>query len=258
MSIKKIFLYTLSLLCCFSAVLLFCSCKPSTEASANTLRPTAEPTPVPRDTENDTKLSASMVYANNAANKVQGYYDTAARNKYIIDNKNSKTIINLSGDNLGLQSLGTLNGAVFIEGGMTGYVITSEGTKYTVANSNSSGRINANRIGYYYYEVNLRDLSFTNKISDDSQITKASDITNYNAGSLYGNMISDIAVNNKVISAKITGTSDPYLVMPVSANLDGCNMVKLEMSVKGSALLHNITVGLYRRSAHTVSGHSRR
>ena len=38
--------------------------------------------PPPRDTSGDTKLSASMVYANSIANKVQAYYDRPDRSSY--------------------------------------------------------------------------------------------------------------------------------------------------------------------------------
>lgn len=59
----------------------------------------------PRDTSGDTKLSASMVYANSIANKVQAYYNKPDRSSLTIINTQVELVHELMGEAISMLRL---------------------------------------------------------------------------------------------------------------------------------------------------------
>lgn len=160
--------------CLLISVVAGCTPKPGNEQGGDaTAAPTAEPTatPEPRSIAGETPMAASIVYANEMANKVRGYYDTAKRNLFYIENANVRLKLGLTPKNeKGLQEIQTASGKVLLSGGMTGYAENLAGERFITTNSSADGRVNTSRMGYYYYEMNLRDLKF--KAEDSNVKTK--------------------------------------------------------------------------------------
>lgn len=132
------------------------------------------PTPVPRDTSNDTKLSSSMVYANNIANGVQSYFTKPDRSSYTMTNTQIEMIHELEGDSKYITSLKTRDGKVYLNNTMDLFIKNKNGDVFYSSNSVTPGRMNTTRLGYYYYESHIRDLGFTKKdvkIEDEYDIS---------------------------------------------------------------------------------------
>lgn len=226
-------------LLCLTLCLLTAACTHGgTEGSrpVNTLRPTEVPgpTPVPRDTENDTTLSASMVYANNAANRISGVFDTGKRQNFLVKNLDSSAAVRLiNPETKGLYSFTAANGTPYIEGGMTAYLTADDGTRYRTDLSPKNGRINMNDFGFYYYGVRIRDLAFLREGADYG-VTKDTDITVRDMNALKANDLQSLAVKDGIVSAEVSGTRDPYLMMPVNAVIGNAGWIKVELAVTGT------------------------
>ncbi|MBO4423791.1 MAG: dockerin type I repeat-containing protein [Clostridia bacterium] len=101
----------------------------------------------------------TIVNANERANGVQGKFTDASRNKYLITNETTTVLYNLtSSGNKRVESICSAEGKPYIAGTDT-YITNSSGT-YDAGNSSDNGRMNCNRIGYYYYDFHFRDQKF--------------------------------------------------------------------------------------------------
>ena len=142
--------------------------------------------PPPRDTSGDTKLSASMVYANSIANKVQAYYDRPDRSSYTITNTQIELVHDLmKPGSKYVTALKSNKGKTYLKNTMDIFVKDTDGNVYYASKSPSAGRINTTRLGYYYYESHVRDLGFGQ--SDVSVYGKKLDLGGFNHGSWHKN-----------------------------------------------------------------------
>ena len=193
------------------------------------------PTPVPRDVSNDTPIASSMVYANELANTVDGYYTSAVRSEYVLKNTQMRLTENLTDDGAkGLRKFENASGKTYFTDSMDLYVIDGSGGEWSDRYSLGSGRINTTRLGFYYYESHFRDLGLGNSAGANSYeaVTEVTDLkTNWVAHD--GNLKSG-AKNSAVFT--VESTYDPYFVIrSFSVPTTSVNAVELELAVKGSA-----------------------
>ncbi len=117
-------------------------------------------TPVEGPDEFEEGWEYSIRTANALANGVQGKFADAGRNKFLISNKQTSVLYNL-----------TSRGAKKVEGIYSAegkpyfsetdvYIVNSSGAEYRSSYSSPDGRMNSNRIGYYYYDFHFRDQRF--------------------------------------------------------------------------------------------------
>lgn len=184
------------------------------------------PTPVPRSIEGTTALADSVVKANDLTNKIQCAYDSVARNGFVIKNLNSEYDISFYGQEKGLTEIKTASGKTLIRGGMTAFVTDTEGNRWYSLYSGSSCRTNTNRLGYYYYEVNIRDLSW------GTPTDKPKIVGDYKFGEVSGNM-ADAKSKNGKIECTVTNGADPYVVTQCGKDVSGVNAVQFDISCKG-------------------------
>ena len=165
MNFKKLIACVLSLVC-LAAVIPLAGCNGGktggngSETDAPKATEVPEPTPEPRDIGDETTLASSIVYAADLLNGIQGFYDSPDRDGFTVQNLTSRFAITLKGgSDRGLTSIMNANGVPLLTGGITGYVKTADGFVFGTTSS-SNGRVNTNKMGIYYYEVNIRDLAF--------------------------------------------------------------------------------------------------
>ena len=198
--------------------------------------PTAVPTatPVPRDVSADTPAAGSMVYANEMANAVQGYYPTAKRDVYVLKNKTMTLTHRLFGEGgAGLETFSDAGGNAYFGSSFDTYVIDSSGNEWTERFSPGSGRINTTRLGYYYYEAHVRDLGFGREgkaYSDAREIADFSKQWRANDGSV------KTYPGERKAEFTVSSAHDPYFVVDgFSVPGDKVSHIELTMSVKGAA-----------------------
>lgn len=115
-------------------------------------------TEVINDISGDTPLADSVKYASQVDDVVQAYYTDAERSAFRMENADMTLDHKLTAKSK-TASLTNSAGAVYVADSFDTYIITN-GKKYYSSASSDIGRINAIRIGEYYTEAHLRDLSF--------------------------------------------------------------------------------------------------
>ncbi len=140
---------------------MFSGCVNTPDDPDPLIDPTEEPVEM-RDITNDSPLADSILYANQMANGVQArYIEGTDRSKYEILNKQIRIVETLDTDGkLGIESISERNGGTYLTNSMYSYVVDKNGTVWQDNYSTTVGRINTTRLGYYYYEVFLRDQGF--------------------------------------------------------------------------------------------------
>ena len=112
--------------------------------------------------EGQTALAETVEVANELANGVQAYFENSDRLNYIVENQNVQLTHSLS-DTIFVSSLQNREGGQYLFNTMDSYVVYNDEYFYA-KESPSSARVNTTKLGYYYYSVYLRDLSFDNVI----------------------------------------------------------------------------------------------
>ena len=98
--------------------------------------------------------------ANVLADGVQGKFTDASRNKFQITNLNSSVVYNLKSSGAKkVEGIYNAKGRSYFASTDT-FIVSSSGKEYKTANSSANGRMNSNRIGYYYYDFHFRDQTF--------------------------------------------------------------------------------------------------
>ncbi len=108
-----------------------------------------------------TELASSVTYSNKIANAVQGYFDSSEYEdgNYVVKNSVAFFSHALKGGNKTVAYYANSRGENYLESTMDVYVVTA-GEKQYAKKSAGDARINTTNLGYYYYTVNVRDLTF--------------------------------------------------------------------------------------------------
>ena len=221
-----------------SAVLLIagaaCTVNPDSGGDDNMPTEVPSPTPVPRSIEDESVMAASIVYANDMLNKIQGVYDSTSRDRFIVKNENAILEVALkNSDNVGLDKIKTAHGKVLLDGGMTGFVKKADGKRFTTSQSGSIGRVNTNKMGYYYYEVNIRDIAFSSGATGVYQNEKKVSIPG--GTKINSNMVDGAKVSDGAITGTISDGNDPYIYFDLDHELDGNNLIIFDLTCSGNA-----------------------
>lgn len=181
----------------------------------------------------DSSLSASFAYANNIANTVQGYYTDGARSHYALKNINTSLVHRLSGfDNFNVTDIANADGVSYANQTLDVYVKASDGITYYAGNSQTAGRMNTTRLGYYYYETHIRDLGFESEVSGDYLYETSVDIS----GGWGTNDMSAPEYKNGELIVNVTSAADPYVYKNnINISPDQYNAVEIEMKATGIA-----------------------
>ncbi len=152
--IKRLFVFFLSLFQMLFGNVIFYS--PVTE-KADELEKTYE---IVNDIYDDTDLASTIIYANEVANTVDGYYSNGGDYAvYTLENRDVK----IDSDLKSVQkttSVFNKDGKAYFENTVNLYYKDKNGIKYNSNNSISDVRANLLRFGEYYYENHIRDIDF--------------------------------------------------------------------------------------------------
>jgi len=145
---KKLLLISLFIVSVLTLTLFFSSCGDKKEVVA-------------RDISAESDFAPTIVFANDAKNSIKAYYEDSNRKNFLVENMNSNYKIALGGFNdRGINEIRTAGGKLLYSGAGLGFAETEDGFVFTTTSKLASGRINTNRMGYYYYQVAIRDLEF--------------------------------------------------------------------------------------------------
>lgn len=135
------------------------------------------------DLSEATDMADTLVYAKSLENGVNGTFDNAAKEHYTITNQNVSLThaVNVPASETAGQrqvtSLKNLKGGTYVSNTMDVFVLTTSNTEKYAKNSTDiisttwpngynktekacAPYVNTTRLGYYYYEVNIRNLNF--------------------------------------------------------------------------------------------------
>ena len=135
------------------------------------------------DLSEATDMADTLVYAKSLENGVNGTFDNAAKEHYTITNQNVSLThaVNVPASETAGQrqvtSLKNLKGGTYVSNTMDVFVLTTSNTEKYAKNSTDiisttwpngynktekacAPYVNTTRLGYYYYEVNVRNLNF--------------------------------------------------------------------------------------------------
>ncbi len=116
-------------------------------------------TPIVRDVTADSRLSPSVLYASQMQNTVQAVYTDSARSAYEMQNTQMRLVHRLRG----LRKTATLtdpDGNVYVQNSFDAFYTDSRG-QFHSRYSMGEARINTVRLGLYYDECHVRDMTFS-------------------------------------------------------------------------------------------------
>ena len=228
----------------------------------------------------------AIILADSLKNGVQGYYGDLDRDDFIIETNAGKFNMGLNNTLFkGLNEIRDPEGRVLLEsgaGGMSAFVEGSDGSVYKSSISDSKGRINTTKIGYYYYDVKLRgrssnsntssistsDYSAPSGTSDNAafRFYKENDLssaiysgTQVNSSSPVTNMLTDVTgelSGSAFFEAAVSDPTDPYVCFELNSTISTGNKETVTFEIR---YLGEATSGsLYYRFGNDGYSESRR
>lgn len=150
--------------------------------------------------------SKTVNLAADLANSVTGYYPSAKKNTFVIENQNATLTYNLSDPSrpYGIASLATPDGKVYLSDTADSFIKLANGQTFYA--SDTIGRVNLYDQGFYYYDVHVLDQTFG---SDDDIIREQKvDPQNYTGQ----HDLRKVAKNAEGgITLTVESATDPYI-----------------------------------------------
>lgn len=187
----------------------------------------------------DSTLGATIVYANEAANGVQGYYEEGSRDHYVVENSQIKLSQSLTGYQKKriayLRNAET--GSTYFENTMEPYIKTKDGSVYYAGNSQTNGRMNTTRLGYYYYETHIRELGFAKELSASAdEYLYTTDISGFSGSTWTTNDMNQPVYSGGIMSVQVTDTYDPYVSRGgLNVSEDRYNAIEVTLKTNGTS-----------------------
>lgn len=181
-----------------------------------------------RDISADTSLASSIVYANTMANKVQGYYTSASRTVYTLENTQVKLIHDLNDTRL--TTLTNLDDNPYFTDTMDAFFEDTEGNRYYASQTSRGGRVNTLRLGYYYYESHVYDMTF-NKPKAAGKATKYVDAAEFDKQNFTVSAGPNVRYENRLITEYAEGYSSEIKISKsdISVSLSDYQGILIEM-----------------------------
>ena len=190
----------------------------------------------------DTDFSAldwntTIAAANEYANGVQGKFTDGARTGYTINNRNmTLTYHILQNDKMIVNSLTNSAGVPYFENTMDTYIRLDDGGTYLASESLYSGRMNSQRLGYYYYDFHFRDQNFidpeTKKPYTEGET--CIDLLKDYGDKFKGNDIRGLKYENGVLSYAVSTLVEPYIELK-DINISSQDFDALQITAKAEA-----------------------
>ncbi|MBP5208684.1 MAG: hypothetical protein J6330_09560 [Clostridia bacterium] len=187
-------------------------------------------------TVENTDWSDTIVNANAQADGVQGKFTDAKRKAFLITNRTSSLLYDLSSDG-GKLVAGVYNadGKPYFTGGSDVIVKASDGTEFSSAYSMSNGRMNSHRLGYYYYDFRFCDQLFMNpdamKVSEENE--NYYDIIAH-SGKWDGNDVTKLAKKDGIVSFTVKNANDPYVHCETNFSTQDYDSIQITIKTESS------------------------
>ena len=191
---------------------------------------------VRRDISGDSPYSASVLYANDAANTVQAVYTDGERHGLRVSNMISSFETDLTGTgNMGIGYFANSAGKNYFENSLDLYVIDSEGAEWTDRGSVSAGRVNTTRLGYYYYETKVQEYGFG--LTDPEAASKKAPVKLADFTEKWEiNMVEISQKAGEKITLKLEFPTDGYIhKKDLNVPADNATTIRITMKITGTA-----------------------
>ena len=186
------------------------------------------------------KWDDNIVSANGLANGVQGKFTDGDRTAFKINNENmSLTYHILQNDTMIVTSFTNSKGVPYFENTMDAYIRIDE-DYYLASESLYSGRMNSQRMGYYYYDFSLRDQNFINPDTKKpyTEGEDCIDILKDYADSIKGNDIRDLKCEDGVLSYVVSTLVEPYIAVEnINVPSDEYDALQITVNAEASDIL---------------------
>ena len=185
----------------------------------------------------NTDWSTTIQNAAARADGVSGKFTDTVRSMFEIRNQNMSLIYNLAEEgNKQVKGLYNANGKAYFNDTMNVYVVNSEGTEFSAAHSLSNGRMNSNRIGYYYYDFRFRDQTFIKPADTSEQETY--DLIAETGKWAGSNDVKKITKKNGKLSYTVTGALDPNIYAATDFSAEKYNAVRMTIKTEYSSSVY--------------------
>ena len=182
----------------------------------------------------------NIVSANANANGVQGKFTDGYRSGFMISNKTMSLSYHILQNNtMIVNSLTNSKGVPYFENTMDAYIRIGE-DYYLASESLYSGRMNSQRMGYYYYDFRLRDQNFINPDTKKpyTEGEACIDILADYADHIGGNDVKGIKVEDGVLTYSINGLTDPCIeVKNLEISSEEYDAIQLTVNAEASDIL---------------------
>ena len=158
--------------------------------------------------------NTAVTTANEYANGVQGKFTDGARSAYMLSNWNmTLTYHILQNDKMIVNSLTNSAGVPYFENTMDTYIRLEDGSVYLASESLYSGRMNSQRLGYYYYDFHFRDQNFINPETKKTYTEGEAciDLLKDYGDKFRGNDIKGLKYENGVLSYTVSTLVEPFV-----------------------------------------------
>lgn len=204
-------------------------------------------TPKDKDKADTSKLdytgldwTNSITAANENANGVQGRFTDAYRSAFEIKNKAmTMTYHILQNDTMIVNALTNSKGVPYFENSMDAYIRLGD-DYYLASESLYSGRMNSQRMGYYYYDFRLRDQNFINPETKKTYTEGEAciDLIAEYGDKFKGNDIKGLKCENGVISFAVSALVEPYIQLKnISISSDDYDALQITVNAESSDIL---------------------
>ena len=184
-----------------------------------------------------TDWNSTIVNAQARANGVSGKFTDAVRSMFELKNENMSLVYNLTeAGNKQVKGLYNADGKAYFNDTMDVFVINSEGTEFSSAHSLSNGRMNSNRIGYYYYDFRFRDQTFIQPA--DTTVEETYDLISEPAKWTGSSDVKKVSRLKGTITYTVTGALDPYIYAKTDFSADKYNAVKMTIKTEYSSSVY--------------------
>ncbi|MBO4423870.1 MAG: hypothetical protein J5879_10540 [Clostridia bacterium] len=183
----------------------------------------------------NTDWSGTIINANEIADGVQGKFTNALREKFLITNRTSSLLYDLSSDGKKqIEGLYSKTGAAYFENSGDVSVLLPDGSAYSAAESTIDGRMNSHRLGYYYYDFRFCDQNFINA---ESKALAADGENSFdilaNAKKWNSNDTEKAKYNDGVLSYTVKNPNDPYI--HTSVTFDTAEFDAIQITIRAEA-----------------------
>jgi len=181
-----------------------------------------------------------ILMADRLANGVQTYFEYGGRDFFMIENMNMLLKFAISGnEKKQVSSMTDKSGNSYINDTMDVFVRMQDGSTYYSSGAFTSASTNIYRLGYYYYENRIENLSFVGESSIDSSKSCAhmSAITNDHLSIVSKNLDED------QIIMKVENSVDPFF-MTNNVNMSADKYKHVEITLKANSGISS-SAGVY-------------